>query len=575
MDTKLKNSKTKAMVYALLLALETLAVSALAVCGSMSVSLGNMYWVKDLEPEPDLWTYSGSITNQERYEFLRSVSGAAAIVLVVISVALLLALILLVGRSKTDERGRIYINWFDRIWSEAQIILGCLTGVWFASIIAVMHDIWMSGAYLNVWESTTPEEILFYTRGPFPESAEILYCTLGLLISAFITLECLLSLIKKIKARQFWEKSLLGGAFLAIYRSFKSSDKLLFKVMAVLVAGAALSATWIGLIPVLLALLICVPKAVRKFIEIRKGVEEVRSGNLSYKIPVETDEKGVMGELDRLAAGINDISLASSIAVQNELKNQRLKTDLISNVSHDLKTPLTSMITYVDLLKKEGLDSPAAAEYLDIIDRKTQRLKTLTENLFEAAKASSGAMPVNMEAIDLSQLVSQGLAEMEEKLAARGLDVRVKNGCEGVRVLADGQLMWRVIENLLGNVAKYALDGSRVYIDLEHIGGSGAAGAGDDGSAGAGSAAAGATTGAAGAGKVRLDVKNISRDQLNISAEELMERFKRGDESRNTEGSGLGLAIARDLVKLMHGVFEITIDGDLFKATVLLDAAQD
>ena len=213
-----------------------------------------------------------------------------------------------------------------------------------------------------------------------------------------------MSLIKKIKAKQFWEKSLLGGAFLSIYRSFKSSDKLLFKVIAVFIVAAFLCATWFGLPIVLILMLIFVPKTVKKYNEIKKGVEEVKNGNLTYKIPVEEDAKGVKGELDRLASNINDISQASNIAVQNEIKNQRMKTDLISNVSHDLKTPLTSMISYVDLLKKEGLDSPNASEYLDIIDRKTQRLKTLTENLFEAAKASSGAIPVNMEAIDLSSL---------------------------------------------------------------------------------------------------------------------------------------------------------------------------
>ena len=189
---------------------------------------------------------------------------------------------------------------------------------------------------------------------------------------------------------------------------------------------------------------------------------------------------------------------------------------------------------------------------MDIIDRKTQRLKTLTENLFEAAKASSGAIPVNMEAIDLSSLISQSLAEMEEKLLDRGLDIQIKNNCENVKVMADGQLMWRVIENILGNVAKYALENSRVYININEV------------------AAKSETS----KDMIVLEVKNISKDPLNISADELMERFKRGDESRNTEGSGLGLAIAKDLAKLMNGVFEITIDGDLFKATVMMEEAK-
>ena len=345
---------------------------------------------------------------------------------------------------------------------------------------------------------------------------------------------------------------MLGGAFLAIYRSFKSSDKLLFKVIAVFIVAAFLCATWFGLPVVLVLMLIFVPKTVKKYNGIKKGVEEVKNGNLTYKIPVEEDAKGIKGELDRLASNINDISQASNIAVQNEIKNQRMKTDLISNVSHDLKTPLTSMISYVDLLKKEGLDSPNAPEYLDIIDKKTQRLKNLTENLFEAAKASSGAIPVNMEAIDLSSLISQSLAEMEEKLLGRGLDIQIKNNCENVKVMADGQLMWRVIENILGNVAKYALENSRVYININEV------------------AAKSETS----KDMIVLEVKNISKDPLNISADELMERFKRGDESRNTEGSGLGLAIAKDLAKLMNGVFEITIDGDLFKATVMMEEAK-
>ena len=300
---------------------------------------------------------------------------------------------------------------------------------------------------------------------------------------------------------------------------------------------------------------------------------------------------GNVGELGRLAADINEISQASNLAVQNELKNQRMKTELISNVSHDLKTPLTSMVSYIDLMKQEGLDSPHAPEYLEILDEKTQRLKVLTENLFEAAKASSGAIPVHMETIDLGSLVSQSLGEMSERLTAQKLDIIVENHCAqgpdvagmqdaeggvlsaGPRVMADGQLLWRVIENLLSNVSKYALPGSRVYLDISSVNRKAGSAAGTTASAGCSTSAGTASAGAAANGFVLLEVKNISRDRLNISADELMERFKRGDESRNTEGSGLGLAIARDLTKLMNGVFEITVDGDLFKASVLLKQA--
>ena len=275
----------------------------------------------------------------------------------------------------------------------------------------------------------------------------------------------------------------------------------------------------------------------------------MKSGNLSYKIPVEADDNGPKSDLDKLASDINEISQATNLAVQNELKNQRMKTDLISNVSHDLKTPLTSMISYVDLLKTEGLESESAPEYLNIIDEKTQRLKILTENLFEAAKASSGNIPCDITDINITEIVNQALGEISDRLEARNLEVIVKNELLDGTVRADGKLLWRVIENLLSNVSKYALEGSRVYINLSDV----------------------SINRQTGADRVLLEVKNMSKDALNIPAEELMERFKRGDESRNTEGSGLGLAIAKDLTVLMGGIFEITVDGDLFKASVMLD----
>jgi signal transduction histidine kinase len=296
--------------------------------------------------------------------------------------------------------------------------------------------------------------------------------------------------------------------------------------------------------PLIFALILVFgPRWVKRYEAVKTGVEEVRSGNLSWRIPVEKDAHG---ELDELARGINEISEASNAAIQNELKTQRLKTDLISNVSHDLKTPLTSIISYVDLLKREGIDSPSAPEYLDILDRKSQRMKKVADDLFEAAKASSGAIPVRFEKVDMLSLIRQGLGEMNDVLSSRRFDVKL--GFESERryyVRADGRLLWRIVENLLGNVRKYALEGSRVYIDLSEK--------------------------QAGGGMSVLEMKNISEAQLNISADELTERFTRGDESRATDGSGLGLAIARDLARLQNGWFEIKIDGDLFKAVLMLE----
>jgi len=544
LDTKSKKINSGKTGYILLWFLELILTSLIAVSASIFIALKDMKWM-DGGTEEFYGYYSGSITDYAAYDRMQNVTGIGCIIGILIAIGLLVILSIMTGRFSRDDKGNIQLNWFDKIWSEIHITAGvgaaCLS---FISLKGCYYT-WMEGDYLGVWEIADSE---IYSVG-LTREVEFTFFIALLVVCFAMVLLCFMSLVKKLKAKQFWEKSLLGGAFLAIYRSFKSSNKTLFKIMSVLIIGSFLCATWIGLPVVLVLILIFVPKGVKKYIDIKKGVEEVKNGNLEYKIPVEEDKKGIKGEFDRLASDINDISQASNIAVQNELKNQRMKTELISNVSHDLKTPLTSMISYVDLMKKEGLDSPNAAEYLDIIDNKTQRLKTLTENLFDAAKASSGAIPVNIESIELSSLISQSLAEMEERLTERGLDIQVKNNCENIRVMADGQLMWRVIENLLGNVSKYAMDNSRVYINIDKVEGK------NEGFR----------------DMVILEVKNISKDQLNISADELMERFKRGDESRNTEGSGLGLAIAKDLVKLMNGVFEITIDGDLFKATVMLE----
>ena len=552
----------------------------------------------------------------------------ALVALVIVFCAALIVLCVQTGRLGRAADGSIQLNRFDRVWSEVLLVLGCGGAGGAVALAVPLYEIWFHVSIKGIYTPTHPSD---YALG-LSNTAVWILCISGMAVCILLALLCFVSLVKKLKARMFWEKSFFGGIALSIYRGIASSDKTMVKVMVLLIGGMLLSMTWFGAVLVLAAVILCIPRLVRQFTEIRGGVREVKSGNLTYRIPVETDRRGNVGELGRLAADINEISQASNLAVQNELKNQRMKTELISNVSHDLKTPLTSMVSYIDLMKQEGLDSPHAPEYLEILDEKTQRLKVLTENLFEAAKASSGAIPVHMESIDLGSLVSQSLGEMSARLAAQELDIIVENHCAqgtptanaawesaasrpvgqaeadaadgmdgaaagiasaGPRVMADGQLLWRVIENLLGNVSKYALPGSRVYLDISSVnrkagsaaGTAASAGipgtsqnaaagrAGMEASVGCSTSAGTASAGAAANGFVLLEVKNISRDRLNISADELMERFKRGDESRNTEGSGLGLAIARDLTKLMDGVFEITVDGDLFKASVLLKQA--
>ena len=274
--------------------------------------------------------------------------------------------------------------------------------------------------------------------------------------------------------------------------------------------------------------------------KIRHGTQEIIGGNPNYHI----DTHWMLPDLKGHADELNNLGHAISAAVEDRLKSEHFKAELITNVSHDLKTPLTSIINYVDLLKKEEIDNPKAAEYIEVLDRKSQRLKKLTEDLVEASKASTGNLTVNWERLDWAQLIDQALAETGERLEAQKLTVVRSLPDAPIWVEADGRHLWRVLDNLLSNCAKYALPGTRVYVDLRRSG-----------------------------EWAVLSVKNISRDALDMPAERLMERFVRGDESRNQAGSGLGLSIAQSLTELQHGRFEISIDGDLFKAIVTLPLA--
>ena len=241
----------------------------------------------------------------------------------------------------------------------------------------------------------------------------------------------------------------------------------------------------------------------------------------------------------QLAEGLNRISDGLETALAEQVKSERLKADLITNVSHDIKTPLTSIINYVDLLKRENIENPTVQQYLEILDQKSQRLKTLTEDLVEASRASSGNIKLDIADIDLVELVQQTTGEFEDRFSARHLELVNSLPNEVILIEADGRRLWRVLENLYNNAYKYALENTRVYASVEDLG-----------------------------SEVVFTIKNISSSPLNISPEELTERFVRGDVSRTTEGSGLGLSIAKDLTALQGGKLEITIDGDLFKASV-------
>lgn len=247
--------------------------------------------------------------------------------------------------------------------------------------------------------------------------------------------------------------------------------------------------------------------------------------------------KNALPQIKDYMTAIDDIEVGQRNAAERLLKSERMKTELITNVSHDLRTPLTSIVNYVDLLDREKLDNEKAAEYIEVLKRQSAKLKKLTDDLIEVSKATSGNIEMKLEDCDVSVLIGQAEGEFSDKLKARDLKLEISGTEEPVNVTADGRYLWRVFDNLLSNITKYAMPGSRVYIDVvkkdEHT---------------------------------SVIFKNISEEKLNITADELMERFVRGDSSRSTEGSGLGLSIADSLMKMMKGELVVTVDGDLFKA---------
>lgn len=270
-----------------------------------------------------------------------------------------------------------------------------------------------------------------------------------------------------------------------------------------------------------------------------EGAKRMRSGDLESKV----DDKYLVGCFREFAGELNGLADVAMVAAQNQLKSERMKTELITNVSHDIKTPLTSIINYVDLLEKPHTPEEAQS-YVEVLSRQSQRLKKLIDDLMEMSKASTGNIQVDIGEIDAVEAVTQALGEFSDKLTAAGLTPVFHQSEENIMLLADGRLLWRAMSNVLSNAVKYALPGTRLYVDVS-----------------------------ATQDKAIISVKNISGAQLNISAEELMERFVRGDSSRNTEGSGLGLNIAKSLMELQKGQLQLLVDGDLFKVTLVFPRA--
>ncbi len=432
----------------------------------------------------------------------------------------LLYLFCVCGRKKGEEA--VALVWLDRVYVEINLALIAFAVAGYTSLA------------MASWQAQEP--MLFWPAA---------------VVCGGATLALLLSLTRQIKARTLLRNCLLWKFCLLLAAPFRKlwrgiqlslhSGSVVKKAVWLTAGYGALCAVCVIIFPASIALIVAASVFVYRlacaFQKVRDGVRQVKNGNLGYQI--EVSETNLFCDL---AEDVNSIADGLNAAVENELKSERMKSELITNVSHDIRTPLTSVITYIDLLQKEGLDSENAPHYCEIIGQKAQRLKTLTDDLFEVSKAASGNIAVHLEDVDMAALVRQGLGELDDKVAQSGLDFRVSLPAEGLIVRADGRQLWRVMENLLSNVFKYAMPASRVYIEV-----------GDQGERGV------------------FTVKNISAYELNgVEPEKLIERFQRGDAARHSEGNGLGLAIAKNLTELQRGQFEITIDGDLFKASVSL-----
>lgn len=360
--------------------------------------------------------------------------------------------------------------------------------------------------------------------------------------------------IKRIKARNFikttltykickWIKEKIKETTNLVLWNKEITTKLIIYYIGFLIISSFLVITTgiIGFFGIILLLifwslaLYVILNYCKQLNNIKQQLKCIYEGKQDTKIDTENLEKNLkeMGEY------VNSLSTGLTKAVEESLKSERMKTQLITNVSHDIKTPLTSIINYVDLLKKEEMPNEKVKEYLEILDNKSQRLKRLTEDLVEASKATSGNIKLNIESINLKELIKQISGEFEDKFKEKNLELILQMPKEKINIKADSRYLYRVIENMYTNIIKYALEGSRVYIDIIKK-----------------------------ENKVRIELKNISKAKLNINAEELMQRFVRGDTSRNTEGSGLGLSIAESLTKLQGGNFSIHLDGDLFKVVI-------
>ncbi len=474
---------------------------------------------------------------------------------------LVLLAILLVLAGKRNEDGEFEASGTGRLPWDVWFVGVCCLAVGAGGIVFVAAELTMEALYYNGLEVNLE----------FLELA-IKACVAAVAVCVAVLVGVLHSIAARVKVKGWWKNCLCWKAVVWCRKWFIKCVKWLWKLWlriwaavrkafvsvpliwkAVVILGGTIFVetvffgmnTWGGgavvvavlwnIVKFLILMIICLMLK-----RLQAGARTIADGDLDHRI----DTKNLYLDFKEHAECLNRIGDGLSRSVDAQLRSERMKTELITNVSHDLKTPLTSIVNYVDLLKKEELTG-TAAEYVEVLDRQSARLKKLTEDLVEASKAASGALNVTVERVNLTELLEQAQAEYAGRLMEQHLQPIIRQPEGETAIWGDGKYVWRIMDNLLSNVCKYAMPNTRVYMELRRE---------DE--------------------FVVLSVKNMSRESLNISADELMERFVRGDSSRNTEGSGLGLSIAQNLAKLMGGELRITIDGDLFKADVLLPVAK-
>ena len=460
-----------------------------------------------------------------------------AIVLSAVGILLFFTLLIFLYCSAGHRRGEDEAreNFFDRIPFDLFTVL--IGGAVIALGYLVMQCLYAVSSSEILW-------LVFAAAG----------CVLIFLLCLFYTM----SIATRVKTGRLFRNTVLWRVLALCGRALCSLFSLLGKipmvwktVLGLLVCGlielivlfntrydfGSLLINWFFSRAVLAVLILHAAVSLRR---LQKAGEQIAAGNLGEPV----DTRGMIGDFKRFGSTLGSIGDGLSRAVDERMKSERMKTELITNVSHDIKTPLTSIINYVDLLKKEeaGSENETVRQYLDTLDRQSTRLKKLIEDLVEASKASTGNLSVELAPCEIGILLEQTVGEYTERLEASGLTPILTLPETPVFIYADGRRMWRVFDNLMNNICKYAQSGTRVYLELAVIG-----------------------------SRVVITFKNISKERLAASGEELTERFVRGDSSRNTEGSGLGLSIAQSLTELQGGRLMITTDGDLFKAMISFD----